>query len=263
MSKSKASSSGCPLPLPRRIDLGILGTWPSAVSWDVEPRQAAGGGTAGLWFFLFGLKHFYFECLSLKYTPAIYMCVCVCVCVHMLDSDALWQIHAHRHDSGGLPTWWHPSQLQQQPSGVDWGSAVDVVVHVDNACGLSAACCVRVCVRVHLFLLSVCVQQAITTYTSEKREGKGETRPRMLSSCRSALLSELFLLKLRCRFVFVPRTVDTRTHAHTEATRGNCVVLSYSSVLRSFSLSLSFSLSSAVNYCGCQYFIFDWLLLVM
>lgn len=68
-------------------------------------------------------------------------------------------------------------------------------------------------VRVHLFLLFVCVQQAITTYTSEK--GKGETRPRMLSSCRSALLSELFLLKLRCRFVFVPRTVDTRTHTHT------------------------------------------------
>lgn len=69
-----------PLPcLSRRIDLGILGTWPSAVSWDVEPRQAAGGGTAGLWFFLFGLKHFYFECLSLKYTPAIYICVCVSV----------------------------------------------------------------------------------------------------------------------------------------------------------------------------------------
>lgn len=145
-----------PLPcLSCRIDLGILGTWPSAVSWDVEPRQAAGGGTAGLWFFLFGLKHFYFECLSLKYTPAIYMCVCVCVCVHMLDSDALWQIHAHRHDSGGLPTWWHPSQLQQQPSGVDWGIAVDVVVHVDNACGLSAAC-VCVCVCTYFFYLCVC-----------------------------------------------------------------------------------------------------------
>lgn len=128
-----------------------------------------------------------------------------------------------------------------------------------SSCGqcLWLVSCLRVCVRVHLFLLSVCVQQAITTYTSEMREE--ETRPRMLSSCRSALLSELFLLKLRCRFVFVPRTVDTRTHTHThtEATRGNCVVLSHSSVLRSVSLSLSFSLSSAVNYCGCQYFIFD------
>lgn len=126
-----------------------------------------------------------------------------------------------------------------------------------SSCGQCLWLVSCVCVRVHLFLLSVCVQQGITTYTSEKGEGKGETRPRMLSSCRSALLSELFLLKLRCRFVFVPRTVDTRTHTHTEATRGNCVVLSHSSVLRSFSLSLSFSLSSAVNYCGCQYFIFD------
>lgn len=85
---------------------------------------------------LFGLKHFYFECLSLKYTPA------ECVCDKYTHTQTRWQ------------QLWRGCPLDGILHNYSSVVVVVVVVHVDNACGLSAACCVPVCI--YFFCLCVC-----------------------------------------------------------------------------------------------------------
>lgn len=245
MSKSKASSSATGNPtLPsssRRIDLGILGTWPSTVSWDVE-REAQEGGLAVV--FLFGLKHFYFECLSLKYTPAIYVCVCLYLCAYARfrrivtntrTQAQTWQRRVAHLMASFTITAAKRHRLRQRCRRRRCSSCGQCLWLV--SCLLCA--CVGVCV--HLFLLSVCATSHNYIYM---QRGRGEQRRN--SSSNAQLMSLGFIVRVVFAQIALPFRLCPAYSAHPqtytaqtlEATRGNCVVLSHSSVFHSLSLSL-------------------------
>lgn len=252
----------------RRIDLGILGTWPSTVSWDVE-REAQEGGLAVV--FLFGLKHFYFECLSLKYTPAIYVCVCLYLCAYARfrrivtntrTQAQTWQRRVAHLMASFTITAAKRRRLRQRCRRRRCSSCGQCLWLV--SCLLCA--CVGVCV--HLFLLSVCATSHNYIY---KQRGRGEQRRN--SSSNAQLMSLGFIVRVVFAQIALPFRLCpvqcTPANIHCPNSWGNswqlCRLKPF--ICLSLSLSLSFSLAlhatSAVNNCGCQYFIFDWLLLVM
>lgn len=129
--------------------------------------------------FLFGLKHFYFECLSLKYTPALYVCVCVCSIQTHCDKYTHTDMTAAGCPLDGI-LHNYSSQASASTEAALWTMLV--------ACQLLAACWVRVCVRVHLFLLSVCATSHNHIHI--------RTRGRRNSSSNAQLMSLGFIVRV-------------------------------------------------------------------